>query len=102
MSVQKDRVLRLVGEAPIDGAELLTDTAAFLHGFVAYPSSPCGGRAHALIAHTHAMAWDYHAEIAVLSPEPASGKTRALEVSELLVPRAVERSTPHPRISFAR
>ena len=35
-------------------------------------------------------AWDSTPRIAFLSPEPASGKTRALEVSELLVPRPVE------------
>jgi hypothetical protein len=35
-------------------------------------------------------AWDTTPRIAFLSPEPGSGKTRALEVSELLVTNAVE------------
>ena len=35
-------------------------------------------------------AWDSTPRLAFLSPEPASGKTRALEVTELLVPRPVE------------
>ena len=35
-------------------------------------------------------AWDSTPRIAFLSPEPASGKTRGLEVTELLVPRPVE------------
>jgi len=34
--------------------------------------------------------WESTPRIAFLSPEPASGKTRALEITELLVPRAVE------------
>ncbi len=43
------------------------------------------------IAHTHIMlVWDSTPRIAFLSPEPASGKSRALEVSELLVPAPVE------------
>jgi len=35
-------------------------------------------------------AWESTPRLAFLSPEPGSGKTRALEVTELLVPRAVE------------
>ena len=57
----------------------------------AYPSEHAQ-IAHTLwIAHTHLMAaWDSTPRLALLSPEPGSGKTRALEVSELLVPNAVE------------
>jgi hypothetical protein len=48
--------------------------------------------AHALWnAHTHLMdAWDSTPRIAFLSPEPGSGKSRAIEVAELLVPNPVE------------
>ena len=73
------------------GAELLESIYAFLKRFVAYPSvDACV--AHTLwIAHTHLMeVWDSTPRIAFLSPEPASGKTRALEVTETLVPRPVE------------
>jgi hypothetical protein len=35
-------------------------------------------------------AWESTPRIAFLSPEPASGKTRALEITETLVPRPVE------------
>jgi hypothetical protein len=35
-------------------------------------------------------AWETTPRLALLSPEPQSGKTRAMEVSELLVPNAVE------------
>lgn len=62
----------------------------YLCKYVAYPSE------HAAIAHTlwiihaHLMdAWDSTPRIAFLSPEPGSGKSRALEASELLVPTPV-------------
>jgi hypothetical protein len=73
------------------GAAILADVEAFLSRFVSYPSEHTR-IAHALwIAHTHLMeCWDSTPRIAFLSPEPGSGKTRALEVSELLVPNPVE------------
>src|SRR5262249_16933137 len=40
--------------------------------------------------------------IAFLSPEPASGKTRALEVSELLVPNPVEAINVSPAYLFRK
>ena len=72
-------------------AELLDRVHAHLARFIAYPSSHAA-IAHALwIAHAHAMdAWDSTPRIAFLSPEPGSGKTRALELTETLVPRPVE------------
>src|SRR6185369_11309796 len=74
----------------IDGAALLAQVETFLQRFVAYPDEHCRV-AHVLwLAHAHCMdAWDSTPRLAFLSPEPGSGKTRALEVSELLVPRAV-------------
>ena len=73
---------------PDDGAKLLDDVHAFLGRFVAYPSKETH-TAHTLwIAHAHLMeAWESTPRIAFLSPEPSSGKTRALEITELLVPR---------------
>ena len=86
-----------------DLGELLTDVHKFLGRFVAYPS-PHARVAHALwIAHTHAMdAWDSTPRIAFLSPEPGSGKTRALEISELLVPRPVEAVNTTPAYLFRK
>jgi len=74
----------------IDGAELLDDIEQFLGRFVVYPSEH-ERRAHVLwIAHTWLMdRWDSTPRIAFLSPEPGSGKSRALEVTEPLVPRPV-------------
>lgn len=69
---------------PLDSVE------RFLSEFIAYPSESARV-AHVLwIAHTHCMdKWDSTPRIAFLSPEPGSGKTRALEVTELLVPRPI-------------
>jgi hypothetical protein len=75
-----------VWDAP-EGAELLNDVHAFLGRFVAYPSAEAHV-AHTLwVAHTHLLnACESTPRLAFLSPEPGSGKSRALEVTELLVP----------------
>src|SRR5262249_15361348 len=74
---------------PKDG--LLDQVHAYLGRFVAYPSKHAH-IAHTLwVAHTHFMNnWESTPRIAFLSPEPGSGKTRALELTETLVPRPVE------------
>jgi hypothetical protein len=111
------RLVRLANDAPLwgpsgpttsagvaaNGAELLTDVDAFLRRFVAYPSDHAHV-AHTLwIAHAHAMeAWDSTPRIAFLSPEPGSGKTRALEVSEILVPNPVEAVNVTPAYLFRK
>ena len=65
----------------LNGAKLLDQVHAFLGRFVAYPSEEAHV-AHTLwIAHAHLMdAWESTPRIAFLSPEPGSGKTRALEI----------------------
>ncbi len=87
--------------APNDGADLLDWIEAFLARFVAYPSE-AARVAHVLwIAHTHGMsAWDSIPRIAFLSPEPGSGKSRVLEVSELLLPRPVHAVNTTPAYLF--
>lgn len=75
----------------------------FLGRFVSYPSEHAHV-AHTLwIVHTHLMeAWESTPRIAFLSPEPGSGKTRALEISELLVPRPVEAVNVTPAYLFRK
>lgn len=87
----------------LDGDVALDCVHAFLARFVAYPS-PAAHTAHTLwIAHTHLMAaWESTPRIAFLSPEPGSGKTRALEVSELLVPNPVEAINVTPAYLFRK
>jgi len=84
-------------------AQLLDDVHAFLGRFIIYPSKEAHD-AHVLwIAHTHVMdAWESTPRLALLSPEPASGKTRALEVSELLVPNPVEAINVSPAYLFRK
>lgn len=85
------------------GAALLSNVEAFLVRFIAYPSEQ-ELIAHTLwIAHTHGMShWESTPRIAFLSPEPGSGKTRALEVTELLVPRPVEAINVTPAYLFRK
>src|SRR4051812_7579037 len=85
------------------GAKLLDDVQAFLSRFVSYPSEAARS-AHALwIVHAHLMdAWESTPRLAFLSPEPGSGKTRALEVSELLVPNPVEAVNVTPAYLFRK
>jgi hypothetical protein len=88
-SGQFDEMIERGGER-LSGAEILNDVRAFLSRFIAYPSEHAK-IAHVLwVAHAHLMgAWESTPRIAFLSPEPGSGKTRAMEVTELLVPKPV-------------
>jgi len=87
----------------INGALLLDEVETFLARFVAYPSV-AGRIAHVLwIAHTWLMPrWDSTPRIAFLSPEPGSGKSRCLEVTEPLVPRAVHAVNTSPAYLFRK
>ena len=96
----------MTGEAfydPDDGADLLDDVEAFLARFVVYPSDH-ETIAHTLwIAHAHLMdGWESTPRIVFLSPEPNSGKTRALEVTEPLVPRPVHAINTTPSYLFRK
>jgi Protein of unknown function (DUF3631) len=86
-----------------DGAELLDDIRSFLARFVIYPS------VHELTAHVLWIAhawfmdfWDSTPRIAFLSPEPGSGKSRALEVTEPLVPNPVHAVNTTPAYLFRK
>jgi hypothetical protein len=87
----------------IDGAALLDQIEEFLGRFVAYPSE-AARIAHTLwIAHTWFMdSWESTPRIAFLSPEPGSGKSRALEVTEPLVPRPVHAVNTTPAYLFRK
>ena len=82
---------------------ILDQIHGFLARFIAYPSDHAH-IAHTLwVAHTHVMdAWDSTPRLAFLSPEPGSGKTRALEITELLVPNAVEAVNVTPAYLFRK
>jgi len=82
---------------------VLDEVRAFLGRFIAYPSEHARV-AHTLwIAHTHGMSiWDSTPRIAFLSKEPGSGKSRALEVTEMLVPNPVEAVNVSPAYIFRK
>jgi hypothetical protein len=85
------------------GQTVLRQVHDFLGRFVVYPSGHAQ-IAHALwIIHSHLMdRWDTTPRIAFLSAEPASGKSRALEVSELLVPAPVIAVNVSPAYLFRK
>ena len=72
------------------GQRMLQEVYDLIGRFVAYPSDHAHV-AHALwIVHAHLMdRWELTPRLAALSAEPASGKSRLLEVTELLVPNPV-------------
>lgn len=96
-------ILEAIETASTPLAGLLEDVHRFLGAFVAYPSAAAHD-AHVLwIAHAHAMeAWESTPRIAFLSPEPGSGKTRALELTETMVPRPVEAVNVTPAYLFRK
>jgi len=72
----------------LDGAQLLDQVEAMLARFVAFPSEHALIATALWIAHTHALdEFETTPRLAFLSPEPGSGKTRAMEILELLVLR---------------
>jgi hypothetical protein len=87
----------------VNGAQMLDDVLSFLQRFVAYPSSDAAV-AHTLwIAHTHLMdEWESTPRLSFLSPEPGSGKTRALEITETMVPRPVASVNATPAYLFRK
>lgn len=69
------------------GALLLSDVETFLSTFVAFPSAAARVAVTLWAAHAHIVHdVDSSPRLALLSPEPGSGKTRTLEILELLVP----------------
>ena len=73
-------------EPRLDGAEVLDEIQVFIDRFCAFPDDNALTAVTLWAAHTHMVEY-FHTtpRLAFLSPEPASGKTRALEVLDLLV-----------------
>ncbi|MDH6217625.1 DUF3631 domain-containing protein [Streptomyces pseudovenezuelae] len=73
----------------IDGAALLDEVEAFHRRFNVFPTEAAYVAVTLWDAHAHLIdAFDGTARLAFLSPEPGSGKSRALEIVETLTPRA--------------
>ncbi|MET8404745.1 DUF3631 domain-containing protein [Streptomyces sp900116325] len=101
--------------APIDGAALLDEVEAFHRRFNVFPTEAAYVAVTLWDAHAHLLdCFDSTPRLAFLSPEPGSGKSRALEIVETLVPhpmvavnasaaalfRAVSGSDGRPTILF--
>ncbi len=74
----------------LDGAVLLDETETFIRRFCVLPTEHDLVAVTLWAAHCHAIQ-HFHTtpRLALLSPEPASGKTRVLEVLELLTPNTM-------------
>lgn len=80
---------------------LLDDLEEFLARFVAFPSDHALVAAVLWIVHSHAIkAFESTPRLALLSPEPGSGKTRALELFELLTPAPMHVLSASPAAIF--
>jgi len=77
-------------EADLDGEALLSDVRTFLLRFIAFPSLWCVDAVTLWAAHAH-MVEHFHTtpRLAALSPEPESGKTRLLEILDVLTPNSM-------------
>jgi hypothetical protein len=72
----------------LDGAVLLQAVEDYLTRFVAFPSAEAATAVALWVVHTHLLdCFESSPRLALLSPEPGSGKTRVQEILELLVPR---------------
>ena len=101
MSAQSERVAIKAGELTSTGDQLLDDVRAFIKRFCAFPDEHCLDAVTLWAAHTHMVLHFYTTpRIAFLSPEPASGKTRVLEVLDLLVSESQFNLNPSPATIF--
>jgi Protein of unknown function (DUF3631) len=75
---------------PINGASLLTYTECFIKRFCAFPDEHASVAVTLWAAHAHMVEY-FHTtpRLVLLSPEAGSGKTRVLEVLDLLVPESM-------------
>ncbi|WP_329559826.1 DUF3631 domain-containing protein [Streptomyces uncialis] len=88
-------------EQPIDGAALLDQVEAFHRRFNVFPSEAAFTAVVLWDAHTHLLdCFESTPRVAFLSPEPGSGKTRALEIIETLTPRPMITTDISPAALF--
>lgn len=88
----------LAASQETQGVVLLDEVRTFISRFVAFPSPEALDAVALWTVHAHLIgAFESSPRLALLSPEPGSGKTRTLEVLELLVPlpmSSLSASTP--------
>lgn len=87
--------------AAVDGAALLGKVEAFHRRFNVFPTEAAYVAVTLWDAHAHLLdCFDSTPRLAFLSPEPGSGKSRALEIVETLVPRAEATVNASPNALF--
>jgi len=100
-TAHSDALVAAVAEAKSEGAAFLDDLVVYLRRYVAFPSDHALNAVALWGAHTHAVdAFDSSPRLALLSPEPASGKTRTLEVLEFVVPNPMHALSASPAPIF--
>ena len=83
------------------GEQMIRQVYECLGRFVAFPSREAHVAVTLWVIHTHLIdKWESTPRLALLSAEPASGKTRALEILELLVPRPILAVNASPSYLF--
>jgi Protein of unknown function (DUF3631) len=85
------------------GRETIRRVHEFLGRFIAFPSMEAHVAVSLWVMHTHLIdRLETTPRLAFLSAEPASGKSRALEILELLTPNAVAAVNASPAYLFRR
>ncbi len=93
------------GPLPVgmDGAALLDEVYAFLCAYVVFPSGAAAAAITLWVAHTHLVGqFESTPRLALLSPEKQCGKSRVLEVAELLCTGAETLSDASPAYLYRR
>lgn len=86
-----------------DGADLLDDARGYIRRFVAFPSDAALTAVTLWAAHTHVIdGCESSGRLALLSPEPGSGKTRTLEVLALICAAPMPMVNANPAPIFRR
>ncbi|WP_329488541.1 DUF3631 domain-containing protein [Kitasatospora sp. NBC_01246] len=86
---------------PEEGATVLDAVEAFHRRFNVFPSEAAYTAVVLWDAHTHLLdVFESTPRIAFLSPEPGSGKTRALEIIDTLTPRSMFTTDVSPAALF--
>jgi hypothetical protein len=86
-----------------DGAALLDEVHAFLCAYAVFPSAAAAAAVTLWAAHTHLVAgFESTPRLALLSPEKQCGKSRVLELLELLCAGAETLSDASPAYLFRR
>ena len=88
-------------DATPDGAALLNSAREYIARFCAFPNEHALNAVTLWAVHTHMAEYLYTSpRLAVLSPEPESGKTRVLDVLDLLVSVSMKSVNASPAAIF--